>query len=251
MLSFASFAPARDKLNVVSHEKRILMTGNHIVKSYDEDLALLKSKLSEMGSEVEDQILKANQALLKRDGGLADLVIISDQKVNVLQQEVEELGVRILATRQPLAQDLRAVIAGLKIASELERIADYAANIARHIPDLDHCLDLDQPLAAVTNMAELAKAMLADIMEAFTDGDVQKAIAVWHRDDRIDSVYAHLLSDLRTRMSQDSEHIQSYTGLIFVARCCERIGDHITNIAENVHYIVRGKPYIDGKVPLS
>ncbi|CAB1083990.1 Phosphate transport system regulatory protein PhoU [Olavius algarvensis Delta 1 endosymbiont] len=227
------------------------MASNHIVKSYDEDLALLKTKLSEMGSEVEDQIIKANQALVKRNGGLADLVIFSDQKVNVLQQEAEELGVLILATRQPVAQDLRAVIAALKMASELERIADYAANIARHTPDLDHDLDLDQPLAAITQMAELAKTMLSDIMAAFADGDVQKAIAVWHRDDRIDSVYADLLSDLRTRMSQDSEHIQSYTGLIFVARCCERIGDHITNLAENVHYIERAKTYIDGKVPLS
>jgi phosphate transport system protein len=150
-----------------------------------------------------------------------------------------------------MAQDLRNVIASLKMASELERIADYAANIARHISDLDHHLDIDHPIADLIEMAELAKGMLTDIMAAFAKVDVQKAIAVWHRDDQIDHIYADLLSDLRTKMSEDSENIRSYTGLIFVARCCERIGDHITNIAENVHYIEHGKTYINGKVPLS
>ena len=227
------------------------MPTKHIVKSYDEDLGMLKSKLSEMGKEVQDQISKAGRALQNRDGGLADVIIVCDEKVNVLQQEVEEHSIRILATRQPMAQDLRYVIAGLKVASELERIADYAANIARHISDLDHQLDIDHPIASIIEMVELTKGMLADIMVAFSKVDAQRAIAVWHRDDQIDQIYAGLLSDLRARMSEDPGNIRSYTGLIFIARCCERIGDHITNIAENVHYIVHGKTYIDGKVPLS
>ena len=227
------------------------MSVRHIVKSYDEELGLLKSKLLEMGSEVEDQISKATKALLERDSGLAELVIVSDQKVNVCQQEVEELGVRILATRQPVAQDLRGVIAGLKMASELERIGDYAANIARHIPDLDLQLNLEKPIAVIAEMVELVKGMLTDIMDAFADGVVSKAIAVWHRDDRIDAIYADLLNGLRAKMAEDSDTIQACTGLVFVARCCERIGDHITNIAENVHYIEHNKTYIDGNVPLS
>ena len=226
------------------------MPTKHIVKSYDEDLGMLKSKLSEMGKEVQDQISKAGRALQNRDGGLADVIIVCDEKVNVLQQEVEEHSIRILATRQPMAQDLRYVIAGLKVASELERIADYAANIARHISDLDHQLDIDHPIASIIEMVELTKGMLADIMVAFSKVDAQRSIAVWHRDDQIDQIYAGLLSDLRARMSEDPGNIRSYTGLIFIARCCERIGDHITNIAENVHYIVHGKTYIDGKVPL-
>jgi phosphate transport system protein len=227
------------------------MPTKHIVKSYDDDLNLLNSKISEMGSEVEDQISKAAKALLSQDGGLADVVIVCDGKVNVLQQEIEELGIRILATRQPVAQDLRKVIASLKMASELERIADYAANIAWHISDLDDHLDLEQPIGAVIEMAELTNQMLMDIMQAFNKQDVPKAIAVWHRDDRIDQIYADLLSDLRNRMSRESDHIKSYTALIFIGRCCERIGDHITNIAENVHYIEYGKTYIDGTVPLN
>jgi phosphate transport system protein len=227
------------------------MATNHIVKSYDEDLNLLKSKLSEMGREVEDQIYTANLALLKRNESLADLVIVGDEKVNLLQQETEELGVRILATRSPVAQDLRAVIAGLKMASELERVADYAANVARHVPDLDHHIELDQPIFAISEMTEYTIKMLTDIMAAFAAEDVKQAIAVWHRDDHVDSVYADLLSDLRLRMSQDSENVKSYTALIFIARCCERIGDHITNIAENVHYVEHGKTYIDGQVPMS
>jgi phosphate transport system protein len=227
------------------------MPTKHIVKSYDDDLNLLNSKISEMGKEVEDQISKAAKALLSQDGGLADVVIVCDGKVNVLQQEIEELGIRILATRQPVAQDLRKVIASLKMASELERIADYAANIARHVSDLDGHIDLIQPIGATIEMAELANQMLMDIMQAFTRRDISKAIAVWHRDDRIDQIYADLLNDLRNRMSADSDHITSYTALIFIGRCCERIGDHITNIAENVHYIEYGRTYIDGTVPLT
>ena len=137
------------------------------------------------------------------------------------------------------------------MASELERIGDYAANIARHIPDLDQHLDLEKPIAVITEMVELVKGMLTDIMGAFAYGDVSKAIAVWHRDDRVDTIYADLLNSLRAKMAEDSDTIQACTGLVFVARCCERIGDHITNIAENVHYIEHNKTYIDGNVPLS
>ena len=133
-----------------------------------------------------------------------------------------------------MAQDLRYVISGLKMASELERIADYAANIARHISDLDHHLDIDQPIAAILKMAELTKGMLTDIMDAFAKVDVQKAIAVWHRDENIDHIYADLLSNLRARMSEDSDNIRSYTGLVFIARCYERIGDHITNTVKPI-----------------
>jgi phosphate transport system protein len=227
------------------------MSTRHIVKSYDGDLNQLKSKLSEMGKETADQISQAAKALLNRDGGMADVVIVCDEKVNVLQQDIEEFGIQILATRQPLAQDLRGVIAGLKMASDLERIADYAANIARHIPDLDHHLELDQPIAAIFEMTEHTIKMLTDVMAAFSAGDVHKAIDVWHRDGQVDGIYADLLGDLRMRMSEDSDNIKSYTGLIFIARCCERIGDHITNLAENVHYIEHGQTYINGKVPLS
>jgi phosphate transport system protein len=136
------------------------------------------------------------------------------------------------------------------MASELERIADYAANFARYVPDLDPGPDLDPPIAAIIEMAKLAKGMLADLMDAFMTGDVQKAVAVWHRDDDIDDIYAGLLSNLRYRMAQDADDIKVCTDLIFVAKCCERIGDHITNLAENVHYIDQGKPYIGGKIPL-
>jgi phosphate transport system protein len=116
---------------------------------------------------------------------------------------------------------------------------------------LDHHLDIDQPIDAVIEMAVLTKVMLTDIMDAFAKVDVQKAIVVWHRDDQIDRIYADVLSDLRKKMSEESDNIRSYTGLIFIARCCERIGDHITNIAENVHYIKHGKTCINGRVPLS
>jgi phosphate transport system protein len=224
------------------------MSNRHIVKSYDRDLGLLKSKLSEMGKETQDQISKAKQAFLDHDHVLADVVIVSDEKVNVLNHEVESLCLRILATRQPLSKDLRYVVSGLKMASELERIADYAGNISMHIRDLNHFPDNDQAVEAIAEMMALVKEMLIEIMEAFSEEDVQKAIAVWHRDDEIDQIYANLLGDLNARMAENAEHLKSYTSLIFIARCCERMGDHITNLAESVHYIEHGKVYVDGNV---
>ena len=223
------------------------MASRHTVKSYDADLDLLKAKISEMGREVEDQIDKANQALLNRDNGLAELVKISDEKVNVLQQESEELGVRILATRQPLAQDLRSVIAGLKIASELERIADYAANIAKNVMDLDR-VSLEKPVGLIIRMAELASHMLKDVIVAYREVDVRKATAVWHRDEDINKIYADLLSHLRSYMKADSDNINVYTSLIFAARCCERIGDHIKNVDESVYFITHDESFIENPI---
>jgi phosphate transport system protein len=219
------------------------MTKKHIVKSFDAELSLLKSMLSEMGKECEDQLAAAFEALRNRDNALAEKTIASDARINDMQNEIDQLSVRMLATRQPMALDLRNIISGLKIAAELERIADYAANIAKHVSDLNH-VSLEKPVEAIIKMAEIAKQMLNEIMNSYLESNIQRAIEVWHRDKAINDIYSNLLIALREHMTEDSKNIKSYTSLVFVARCCERIGDHITNIAESVHYIELGKPYL-------
>jgi phosphate transport system protein len=211
----------------------------HIVRSYDRELDLLKARLEEMGQAAEEQLASAIEALVTRDNRLARDVINRDPRINAFQNEIDGLAVEILALRQPMAHDLRHVISGLKIAAELERIADYAANVARHVMDLDHVC-LEKPLDLIIRMAKIARGMLSAVMDAYQVLNVYRAIDVWKQDKEIDRIYEDLLSRLRLYMSVDSQNVQTYTNLIFVARCCERIGDHIKNIAESVYYIEYG-----------
>lgn len=224
------------------------MDNEHIVRSYDQELALLQSKLLEMGRAAGDQISKAIEALVTKDSSLAVNVIYGDSRVNDLQTEVNSLTVRMLAMRQPMALDLRHIISGLKIAAELERIADYAANIGKNVIELNH-VSLEKPVELIIRMAEVARQMLKDVMHAYQVTDVSKAIDVWNLDEEINEIYASLLSQLRLYMKEDSANIKTYTSLIFVSRCCERIGDHIKNVAESVYFIKQGKAYAE--MPMS
>ena len=220
------------------------MTRDHTVRSYDQELNLLVSKISEMANLAEKQLIKAIEALITKDSRLAVDVIYSDAQANNLQNSIDRLTVRMLAMRQPMGSDLRHIISALKIAAELERIADYAANIAKHGMDLDH-VSLERPVGLIIHMAELARHMLNDVIDAYREKDVGKAAAVWQQDEAINEVYADLLSQLRSYMKADSDNINTYTSLIFTARCCERIGDHIKNIAESVQFIARGESFIE------
>lgn len=218
------------------------MPGKHIVKSFDRDMDRLKEKLLEMGAAAGSQLSMTMETIATQDQGMARVIVAGDKKVNALQHEVDQLTVSLLALRQPMAFDLRVVIAGLKIAGDLERIADYSANIARHIFSLE-ALPSNRHIEAIRKMTATAHAMLEDVLDAFDRLDLAQANAVWHRDDEIDHTYRKLLTQLRTFMTEEPENVGACTSLLFVARCCERIGDHITNIAESVHYIVEGKPY--------
>lgn len=220
------------------------MPKKHTVRSYDQELDLLKSKISEMGKVAEEQLSNAIEALITKDNQLAVNVIYSDSRVNDLQNAVDRLTVRMLAVRQPMGSDLRHIISALKIAAELERIADYAANIAKNGMYLDHVY-LEKPVRFIIHMAELAIQMLKDVIGAYLEIDVPMAIEVWHRDDEINQIYADLITQLRSYMKADSDNIDTYTSLIFTARCCERIGDHIKNVAEGVYYIIHADSSID------
>jgi phosphate transport system protein len=220
------------------------MAKDHIVRSYDQELDLLKTKLMEMGRITGEQLSKAAEALVSKDGRLAVNVIYTDSTVDDLQHEVDRLTVQMLAMRQPMALDLRHIIAGLKIAAELERIADYAANIGKHVIDLDH-VSLEKPVEMIVRMTEVAQQMLKDVLHAYKDVDIPLSINVWNQDEEINKIYASLLSKLRLYMKEDANNIITYTSLIFVARCCERIGDHIKNIAECVYFIDKGQSYAE------
>jgi phosphate transport system protein len=218
------------------------MAKDHIVRSYDQELELLQSKLLEMGRITGDQLSKAVEALVTKNSSLAVNVIYSDSEVNQLQNDVDSLTVRMLAMRQPMALDLRQIISTLKIAAELERIADYAANIGKNVIDLTD-VSLEKPVEMIIQMAKAAQQMLSDVMHAYQETDVALSISVWKQDEKINELYAALLSQLRLYMKEDTDNIKTYTNLIFVSRCCERIGDHIKNIAECVYFIDKGQSY--------
>lgn len=219
-----------------------MSTRTHMVKSFDDELNMLKNNLAAMGDTVGVQLKYAVQALTTRDCRLASEVVDNDTQVNALQEEIDNLSVRILAMRQPVAIDLRHIISGLKIAAEMERIADYAAGIAKNVANLNQ-VSLEKPVGLIIMMAAVAQQMLQDVVEAYCELDVDKAVSVWHCDEDINRLYADLLSQLRMYMSVDTDNLKTYTSLIFVARCCERIGDHIKNVAESVHYIQTGESF--------
>ena len=218
------------------------MRNRHIVRSYDEELALLRSKVLQMGSLAHSQLGRAVETLKSRDSREAEAIVAGDAPVNHLQQEIDQLTLTMLARRQPMALDLRQIVSALKMASDLERIADYAANIARHTMDLNSVV-LQKPVEAIIRMTEDARGMLGDVMTAYQEEDADLAREIWHRDAVIDRAYATFLSDLRDYMKEDAQYAKPLTALLFVSRCCERIGDHIQNLAENVHFIVTGEIY--------
>lgn len=222
------------------------MPREHIVKSYDEELGAVKSKILTMGEQCCEQLVKAAEALKNHNSRLAEEVIQKDLRVDALQAEIESLTIRMLARRQPMALDLRNVVSALKMAASLERIADYATNIARHVINLNS-IDLVKPVEAITKMIDTALTMIQDVMTAYRDLEASKVVAAWHRDELINERYASLLSELHELMKEDPENIKAGTTLLFVGRCCERIGDHIKNLAENVHFIINGVTY-RGKV---
>lgn len=215
------------------------MQREHIMRTYDAELNLLRSKITQMGGICAQQLSKAIESLTKRDTMLAEEVVLGDAGVNALNREIDQLTFRILATRQPVAVDLRNIISALKMAADLERIADYAANIAKCVGDLNHIV-LDGPIQSILRMAALAQQMLRDILEAYAQADDAKARSVWQADRQIDTIYADLLGEIKGYMAAESGKIDAFTSLMFAARCCERIGDHIKNVSESVQFIQSG-----------
>ncbi len=216
------------------------MATQHIVKSYDQELSLLTRKILEMGGVVEHQIARAIEALVKRDVEEAALVVARDDQVDRIEEEIDQHAIRLLATRQPMAFDLRLIAMAMKISNDLERIGDYATNIANRCERLAAAPPV-KPLYTVPRMAQITQEMVKDILDAYVQRDADKAVAVWHRDDEVDEMYTSLVRELLTYMMEDPRNISACLDLIFVAKNLERIGDHTTNIAEKIHYMIHGQ----------
>jgi len=215
------------------------MSQSHTVKGFDEDLRQLRSLISQMGGQAEAQIRDAVGALIQRDVDRAHEVISNDARIDQLELDAEKLAITTIALRQPLADDLREVVAALKISSVIERIGDYAKNIAKRSTVLSG-MPRVEPMVIVPEMARLAALMLTEVLDAYAARDLQRARRVWQTDKELDDLYTSLFRSLLTYMVEQPGQITACTHLLFVAKNLERIGDHATNIAEIVQYIVTG-----------
>ena len=216
----------------------------HTVKSFDEDIAQLRSIISRMGGLCEVQIGKAVDALVSRNVDAAMQVVLDDKRIDVLEAEAEALAVRIIALRAPLAGDLREIVAALKIAGVLERIGDYAKNIAKRASALAMAPPIE-PVVIVPEMARVVIGMIKDVLDAFVDRDVALARAVCERDQQVDDFYNSLFRSLLTFMMENPHYITPSTHLLFVAKNLERIGDHATSVGEMVQFAVTGEHSTD------
>ncbi len=217
------------------------MAPEHIAKGYDEELQRLSNTVAEMGGLAESQLGAAIEAVATRDVDLAARVVEGDPKVDQLERDLDNLAIRLLALRQPVARDLREIFAALKIGSDLERIADYAANVAKRSIALSQAPAV-RPVYDLPRMAHFAQLLIKDVLDAYVERDPDKAYAVWTRDAELDEMYSSLFRVLLTYMMEDPRSIGPCTHLLFMAKNIERIGDHATNIAENLYYLVNGKP---------
>lgn len=220
------------------------MNQQHIVRAYDDDLKRLNEIITRMGGLAENQLAGAMRAVHEHDSELAQQVVEADAKVDALEQEADAFVVQLLALRQPMASDLRVIVGALKISSMLERIADYATNVAKRMVTLAQSPQLP-PAHGIPRMGQIAQGMIKDVLDAFQTGDAEKAMDVWQRDEEVDEAYNSLFRELLTYMMEDVRSISTCAHLLFMAKNIERIGDHATNIAENIYFMVNGEALLD------
>jgi phosphate transport system protein len=222
------------------------MTGQpeHLVKSYDNELVRLRTMITDMGGIVETQLMLAAQAIMQRDADAAARAVEEDPRVDALERDIEQFVIRMLALRQPMAGDLRQIVAALKMTGDLERIGDYAANAAKRSIVLAQ-FPPSFALTGLGNMLRLAQAQVKAIIDAISENDAAKAIEEWKGDSQLDDIYNTVFRELITYMMEDPRTITSCAHLLFIAKNLERIGDHATNIAEVLHYAITGQVLTD------
>jgi len=221
------------------------MMDEHTAKAFDVDLQDLSRMVAEMGGMAEKQIADAVDALAKRDGERARRVIAADADIDSLQREIEERAVLTITRRQPMAVDLREIVSALRIANDLERIGDLAKNIAKRVMPITADFHPQKVIRGVEHMAALVLAQLKQVLDSYAGHDVEKALAVWKGDEEIDAICTSLFRELLTYMMEDPRHITFCIHLMFCAKNIERMGDHATNIAETVYFMVQGRPIAD------
>ena len=217
----------------------------HTVKAFDEDITRLRGLIAEMGGLSEAAIAQSLEALIKGDDELADRVVKGDKKIDARESEIDKLAVRIIALRAPMADDLREVIAALKIAGVVERIGDYSKNIAKASKEIGGNRKQFEPLTLLPAMAEVAAEMVHDVLTAYAARDAELAREVIATDEKVDAFYNSIFRNLVSHMVENPSTISSAAQMLFVARNLERIGDHATNVAEMVHFAATGTYPLD------
>lgn len=212
----------------------------HTVTSFDDELRKLNNTISRMGGLAETQLTQALKALGQRDSDLAGRVVSQDAQIDQLEQEVQHLVVRLLALRQPMADDLRVIVGALKVSADLERIGDYAANVAKRTMVINQIPPV-KAAGPIPLMGRLVQELIKDVLDAYVERDEDKALDVWRRDEEVDEMHTSLTREFITYMMEDARNITSCTHLMFIIKNIERIGDHATNIAETVHFTVSGR----------
>ena len=216
-----------------------MATTGHTVKAFDDDLGQLRALVSEMGGRAEAAITDALQALVRRDLDAAARIVEDDKKIDAIQDEIERQVVRLIALRAPMADDLREILAAMKIAGVVERMGDYAKNIAKRVPILTEAKNIE-PLSILPAMGRLVSEMVHDVLDAFAARDPNAAIRVSESDKAVDDFYNSLFRTLLTYMLENPHNITASTHLLFIAKNLERIGDHSTNVAEMVYFAATG-----------
>ena len=221
------------------------MMNEHTAKAFDGDLQELTRKVAEMGGLAEREIADAIQALTRRDVDLAKRVVATDPTIDALQQEIEEKAVLTIARRQPMAVDLREVVGALRVSNDLERIGDLAKNIAKRVTALNGDFHPQKLIRGVEHMAALVLGQLKRVLDAYASRDLSTALEVWKGDEEIDAICTSLFRELLTYMMEDPRNITFCIHLLFCAKNIERMGDHATNVAETVYYMVEGRTITD------
>jgi phosphate transport system protein len=219
----------------------------HIVRSYEEDLALLDKRIAHMGGLAENLLGQAFEALERRDPQLADTVVETDKTIDRLQKEIEDQVILMIACRQPMADDLRHIMAALRITGELERIGDLAKNIAKRALAIAQETYPKPLMSGLRHMVERALRQLKEVLDSYAERNSELALNVWRADEQIDAMYNSVFRELLTYMMEDARNIGLCTHLLFGAKNLERVGDHTTNIAETVYYLVHGLPITDDR----
>jgi phosphate transport system protein len=216
------------------------MSAAHTVKAFDDELDQLRALIAEMGGLAETAITESMRALVQRDTEAAFQVVQEDARIDAIEAEVERAAVQLIALRAPMADDLRDVIAALKIASVVERIGDYAKNIAKRVHIIEGSPSIE-PLSLLPEMGRIASEMVHNVLDAFAARDAEKAVLVCERDRAVDDFYNSIFRTLLTHMMENTHNITPATHLLFVAKNLERIGDHATNVAEMVYFAATGQ----------
>jgi phosphate transport system protein len=217
----------------------------HTVRAYDEELDAITAELARMGGLAEAEVADSIAAIARHDVALAEAVIARDERLDALEMEIERKAIRLIALRQPVADDLRRTVAAMKVSMNLERVGDLAKNIAKRALVIAQSKPLTPLTSSIERMGELVSTRLKDVLDALASREVERAIAVWMGDHEIDEHYDAIFRELLTYMMADPRTIASCAHLLFVAKNLERIGDHATNIAEILHYEITGVELTD------